>query len=91
MHYGTVPVVHETGGLKDTVIPFNKENGEGLGFTFAIFTREDMLGALYRALEVYTENKAAWQKAVYNGMAADFSWKKPAAEYMSLYAKLINS
>lgn len=91
MHYGTVPVVHETGGLKDTVIPFIRESGEGLGFTFQSFNKDDMLDALYRALSVYCEDKSSWHKAVYNGMAADFSWKKPAAEYMSLYAKLINS
>ena len=91
MHYGTVPVVHETGGLKDTVIPFVKENGEGLGFTFKSFTRDDMLDALCRALEIYEGDKALWKKAVYNDMSADFSWKNPAKEYMSLYAKLINS
>ena len=91
MHYGTVPVVHETGGLKDTVIPFNKQNGEGLGFTFAGFTRENMLDALYRALEVYEGDKSMWKKAVYNDMSADFSWKNPAKEYMALYAKLTNS
>ncbi len=88
MRYGAVPVVHETGGLKDTVIPFDAVTGEGLGFTFGSFTAEDMLDALYRALRIYEEDKQLWQRAVYNGMSADFSWKRSALEYMALYQKL---
>lgn len=88
MHYGSVPVVHETGGLKDTVIPFNPETGEGLGFTFQSFTKEDMLDAINRALSVYTSDKNAWNKAVHNGMSADFTWKNSANEYMELYEKI---
>lgn len=91
MHYGSVPIVHETGGLKDTVIPYNCESGEGLGFTFQSFTKQDMLDALHRALDVYFNKKGAWQKAVYNGMITDFSWGKPAHEYMKLYENLINN
>lgn len=91
MHYGSVPVVHEIGGLKDTVIPFNYGSGEGLGFTFQSFTKEDMLDGLGRALDVYYNKKDAWRKAVYNGMSADFSWDMPAREYMELYEKLINN
>ncbi len=91
MHYGAVPIVHETGGLKDTVIPFNYSSGDGLGFTFQSFTKEDMLDALKRALDIYYNKKDAWQKAVYNGMSADFSWDKPAREYMELYENLINN
>ena len=91
MHYGSVPIVHETGGLKDTVIPFNPANGEGLGFTFQSFTKQDMLDALHRALDVYFNQKDAWQKAVRNGMTADFSWDKPAGEYMALYEALIHN
>ena len=90
MRYGTVPIVHETGGLKDTVIPFNAQTGEGLGFTFQQFTREDMLDAFYRATDVYYNNKNAWKKAIRNGMTTDFSWRVPAGEYMKLYEKLIN-
>ncbi len=91
MRYGTVPIVHETGGLKDTVIPFNAETGEGLGFTFGQFTREDMLHAFYRAIDVYYNNPTAWKKAIRNGMTTDFSWRVPAGEYMRLYEKLTNS
>lgn len=91
MHYGTVPVVHETGGLKDTVIPFNAETGEGLGFTFRSFTKEDMLDALFRALDVYENDKEAFAKIISNDMTEDFSWEKPAGEYMELYKKIINA
>ena len=90
MRYGSIPVIHETGGLKDTVIPFNYETGEGLGFTFQSFTKEDMLDAVCRALDVYFNKNDAWKKAVSNSMTTDFSWKKPALEYMNLYEKLTN-
>ncbi len=90
MRYGAVPIVHETGGLKDTVIPFNPESGEGLGFTFKSFTKEDMLDALHRTLDVYFNDKENWHKAVYNGMTSDFSWDRPAGEYMGLYENLTN-
>lgn len=89
MRYGSVPIVHETGGLKDTVVPFNYGTGEGLGFTFQSFTSYDMLDALNRALDVYSNKKDAWKKAVYNGMSADLSWDVPAKGYMELYENLI--
>ena len=88
MRYGSVPIVHETGGLKDTVIPFNYGTGEGLGFTFKQFNTADLLDAFYRAIDLYYNNKPAFSKAVHNGMTADFSWKIPAGEYMALYRKL---
>ena len=89
MHYGTVPVVHEIGGLKDTVIPFNPDTGEGVGFTFKTFWREDLLYALRRALEIYGGSPQNWEKAVKNGMTADVSWGKPAQEYLALYNSLL--
>ena len=85
MRYGTVPIVHETGGLKDTVIPFNPETGEGLGFTFQQFTKEDMLDAFYRTLDVYCNNPMAFKKAMRNGMTTDFSWKQSAEGYRRMY------
>ncbi len=91
MHYGTIPIVHETGGLKDTVIPFNPMTGEGLGFTFQTFWKDDMLWAMRRALEVYGGHPEAFQKAIRNGMTADFSWAKPAREYSALYSRLKNN
>ena len=90
MHYGSVPIVHETGGLKDTVVPFDVTTGEGMGFTFKQFSPDDMLDALYRALDVYN-NKGLWKKVTENGMTCDFSWKVPAAEYIELYNNLISN
>ena len=91
MRYGTIPIVRETGGLKDTVIPFNPMTGEGLGFTFQTFWKDDMLWAMRRALEVYGGHPEAFQKAIRNGMTADFSWAKPAREYSALYSRLKNN
>lgn len=88
MRYGSVPVVHETGGLRDTVTPFNDVTGEGYGFTFQSFTKEDMLDAIRRAMKCYLTDNSAFEKAVYNGMSADFSWEKPAGEYIALYEKI---
>lgn len=91
MHYGAVPIVHETGGLKDTVTPFNYGTGEGLGFTFQSFDKFDMLDAINRALDVYYNKTDAWERVVRNDMTADFSWDNPAAEYMALYKNLVNN
>lgn len=91
MRYGTVPVVHETGGLKDTVLPFDAQTGEGFGFTFQSFNGQDMLDALRRALAVYGSDKSAWSRVIANGMTADLSWAKPADEYMALYTDLIHN
>ncbi len=89
MRYGTIPVVRETGGLKDSVIPFNEESGEGVGFTFCTYDAYDMLGAIDRALCAYSD-KEKWNTVVYNAMSADFSWKKSAKEYGKIYKELIN-
>ncbi len=88
MRYGTVPIVRETGGLKDSVIPFNEETGEGVGFTFKTYDAYDMLGAIDRALAVYSDREK-WEKVAYNAMSADFSWKKSAKEYQKIYKELI--
>lgn len=90
MRYGAIPVVNETGGLKDTVVPYNTETGEGVGFTFQSFNREDMLDALSRAVLVYSEDKKAWAKIVHNAMSRESSWDVPALEYTTLYQRLIN-
>ena len=87
MRYGTVPVVRETGGLKDTVTPFNPEEGTGTGFTFASVNAHDMLGALQRAVGLYHGDKAAWKTLVRNAMTASFNWERSAAEYEEIYQK----
>ncbi len=91
MRYGTIPVVHETGGLKDTVLPFLIHSGEGYGFTFQSFTREDLLDAIRRALTVYGTDRELWNRAIKNCMSADLSWKKPAKEYLALYQRLTDN
>lgn len=89
MHYGTVPVVNATGGLKDTVPPFNPDTGEGRGYTFQSYNGDDFLGAIDRALGDYYNNRAAWDALVRADMEADFSWQAPAQKYMELYCSLI--
>lgn len=88
MRYGTVPVVRETGGLADTVIPYNQYTGKGLGFTFANYDPQDLKNCVYRALEVH-QDKKAWKKIMLADMAADNSWKRSAREYESIYRQLI--
>ena len=89
MHYGTIPIVNATGGLKDTVLPFNPETGEGRGYTFQSYNGDDFLGAIDRALGDYYENRAAWDQLAKNDMAVDFSWKQPAQKYMEMYKSVL--
>ena len=89
LRYGTLPIVHETGGLKDTVIPYNIATGEGTGFSFYEFNGYTMLGTIYRALDVYENQPKAWECLVEQGMNADFSWEKPAKKYIEIYESLI--
>ncbi len=89
MHYGTVPVVNETGGLKDTVPAYQPLTGEGRGFTFQSYNADDFLGAIDRAITLYYRDRPAWNALVKNDMAVDVSWKTPAAAYMKLYEALI--
>ena len=85
MRYGTVPVVHATGGLKDTVPPCD-ENGEGgLGFTFQSYNADDFMAAVKRALNLYNENPEAWNALIKKEMETDFSWDVPAGRYMELF------
>ena len=87
MRYGTIPIVHEVGGLKDTVIPFIPQKETGLGYTFWAFDGNDMLNAVDRALETY-HKPAKWKKAISNCMSEDVSWDKPGREYFALYKSL---
>lgn len=88
MRYGTLPVVRETGGLRDTVAPYNQFTGEGAGFTFANFNGDEMGDAVFRGARLYWDDHAAWDHLVQNAMAADFSWVRSADEYMNLYHNL---
>lgn len=88
MRYGSIPVVNRVGGLRDTIEPFNVEEGRGCGFTFESFNAYDMLDAIKRALDVYYFDKAAWKKLVQNAMSLDTSWKKSAQKYLDMYKEL---
>ena len=90
MRYGTVPVVHSTGGLKDTVPPCD-ENGEGgLGFTFQSYNADDFMGAIKRCLDLYKNNPEGFKKLVKTEMDQDFGWdNKPAKRYMELFHQML--
>jgi len=88
--YGTIPVVRETGGLKDSIEAYNPETGNGNGVTFVQINAHDMLGGVKRALELYRDEEHR-NKILYNAMKSDFSWKKGAKEYMKIYTELENS
>ncbi|MDR0840038.1 MAG: glycogen synthase GlgA [Christensenellaceae bacterium] len=88
LRYGTIPLVRETGGLKDTIQPYNKFTGEGLGFTFTQYDMWDMLGGLNRALELWYDYPEAWKALMHRAMRTHFTWDKSAQRYMSLYEEL---
>jgi starch synthase len=85
MRFGTVPVVRETGGLKDTVIPYNKFTGEGCGFTFTNINANDMVWVLREAVDLYHNDIKSWRVLQKAGMTADFSWSKSAKQYSDIY------
>ena len=89
MRYGAAPVVRETGGLKDTVIQYDKYEGKGNGFVFSNYNAHEMMYALKRALSTYG-NFEVWLKISSNAMNSDYSWKESAREYIELYTKLMN-
>ena len=88
MRYGTLPVVRETGGLKDTVIPYNKFDGTGTGFSFSDVNAHDMLHVLREAVDLYHNNKEAWDRLAHNAMTADFGWGRSATEYTKIYQQI---
>lgn len=85
MRYGTLPIVRETGGLKDTVIPYNEFTGEGTGFSFSNFNGDEMGDAVFRAARLFWDNRDAWNKLVTQAMSQDFSWTRSADKYLDLY------
>lgn len=86
MTYGTIPIVRETGGLRDTVVPYNEFTGEGNGFSFANINAHEFLFVTKYACDLYRHNKPVWNKLIEEGMKADYSWKKSAEEYAGLYS-----
>ncbi len=89
LRYGTVPIVRETGGLKDTVQPYNEYESKGTGFSFTNYNAHEMLGVIRNAERIYYDKKREWNKIVDRGMAMDFSWNHSASQYEEMYNWLI--
>lgn len=89
LRYGTIPIVRETGGLKDTVEPYNEFEKTGTGFSFANYNAHEMLNTVRYAEKIYYDKKRDWNKIVERAMNADFSWKNSAGQYQNLYKSLI--
>ena len=89
MRYGTLPIVRETGGLKDTVEPYNEYENKGTGFSFAAYNAHDMMHVIQYANHVFSNRKAQWEGIVKRAMKKDFSWDASARKYEELYDKLI--
>ena len=89
LRYGTVPIVRETGGLKDTVWPYNEFEGTGTGFSFTNYNAHEMLATIRYAEQIYYDKKREWNKIIDRAMAADFSWNVSAQKYQEMYDWLI--
>ena len=89
MHYGTVPVVHATGGLRDTVPPADESGNEGLGFTFQSYNGDDFHWAVKRCLNLYHNDRDGFRRLQERGMRTDFSWNVPAGRYMDLFRRML--
>ena len=85
LRYGTLPIVRETGGLKDTVIPYNEYDGTGTGFSFTNYNAHEMFYTIKYAMSVYYDKRREWNKIIDRAMAVDFSWKASAAKYEEMY------
>ena len=88
MRYGTLPIVRETGGLVDTVKPYNKYTDEGTGFSFANYNAHEMLFTLERAVKLYEEDRPAWERMMQRAMRKNFSWEASAKRYQKLYVSI---
>ena len=90
LKYGTLPLVRETGGLKDTVISYNEYTGKGNGFSFTYSNADDMWYTLCRAMQFYYDKPDVWEQIVHNGLKCSFSWAKSSKKYLALYNSLTN-
>ncbi|MDE5855269.1 MAG: glycogen synthase GlgA [Ruminococcus sp.] len=90
LRYGTVPIVRETGGLKDTVMPYNEFDGTGTGFSFTNYNADEMLGVINYSKSVYYDHRNEWDNMVKRGMETDFSWGSSALQYEGMYSWMIN-
>ncbi|MDR3600518.1 MAG: glycogen synthase GlgA [Desulfosporosinus sp.] len=89
LRYGTIPIVRETGGLKDTIIPYNKRTGAGNGFSFVNYNAHELLFTIQHALKIYQKDKKVWSKLCQNALTSDFGWDKSANAYIEIYESLI--
>lgn len=89
LRYGTIPIVRETGGLKDTVVPYNEYESSGTGFSFTNYNAHEMLNTVRYAEQIYYDKRREWNKLVDRAMAADFSWNVSAAKYQEMYDWLV--
>jgi starch synthase len=89
LKYGTIPIVRETGGLVDTIEPFNEYEKRGNGFSFANFNAHDMMHVMRYALHIYKSDKRNWDRLIKNAMSSDFSWQKSAIIYKGIYKDLM--
>lgn len=89
LRYRTVPIVRETGGLRDTVQSYDEYTKTGNGFTFANYNAHDMLHTVRRAVQLYRDDEEAWKTIIANGAKEDYSWSRSAKSYMSLYGELL--
>ena len=90
LRYGTVPIVRETGGLRDTVLSYNEYTGDGNGFTFFNYNANDMLNVINRAIDYYENHKDVWHTLQQRGMTGDYSWTNSSKKYMELYEGLVS-
>lgn len=89
MRYGSLPLVRETGGLRDTVVPYNQYTGEGTGFSFINYNAHELQETIWRSLWLYRNDRKTWERLVRNAMSYDSSWERSAGEYMNLYRNAI--
>ncbi|MBR4080658.1 MAG: starch synthase, partial [Clostridia bacterium] len=89
LRYGTLPIVRETGGLRDTVLSYNEYTDEGNGFSFFNYNAHDMLHVIERAVDYFHNKKDVWAKLQERGMSGDYSWAHSSQDYIDLYTKLI--
>lgn len=88
LRYGTLPIVRETGGLKDTITPYNEFTGEGNGFSFANYNADEMLNTIWYSMRIYYDRKDEWRKLIDNAMRCDYSWNVSADRYIQMYREL---
>ena len=86
--YGTVPIVRSTGGLADSVQPFNGKNGIGNGFVFEKYSAKEMIAQIKIAVKLYSTNSEKWNAIMANGMKSNFTWMNSSKKYVDLYKKL---